>query len=392
MGDRPGPGRFLDALAATPVVDKGLVLACRTRRRPSPLRCAPAYDAATADADPMLIRSVSQDRSSELAGVAKVHLATRRGAYAHLLPAAALAGMTEASLHRWWEQRMATAPAPHRLLVAVDRHSPDEVLGFAHIGPGEQELGELYALHVHPAAQGRQLGALLLGAAGEALHGLAYQRARLWVLEGNENAQGFYRRHGWCQVQDLRREEDIEGALVCEVAYERDLAGPQSHTASRNAEDPHDALPKRALMSYTFDDDPQRVDLDVVWQFLSEGAYWGRWRTRQDVARQVAAAWRLVGCYEEPAGNMIGFARAVSDGVGLAYLADVFVLPDHRGEGLGRELVDVMIEQGPGCGFRWLLHTADAHDLYAQFGFRQPDSMLLERPHETSRPSEGDAR
>lgn len=60
---------------------------------------------------------------------------------------------------------------------------------------------------------------------------------------------------------------------------------------------------------------------------------------------------------------MIGFAPAVSDGVGLAPLADVFVLPDHRGQGLGRELVDVMIEQGPGCGFRWLLKTADAHGL-----------------------------
>lgn len=145
-------------------------------------------------------------------------------------------------------------------------------------------------------------------------------------------------------------------------------------------------------MPYKFDDDPGRVDLDVVWQFLSERAYWGRWRTRQDVDLQVAGAWRVVGCYEEPAGDMVGFARAVSDGVGLAYLGDVFVLPEHRGRGLGRRLVDLMVEQGPGSGFRWLLHTADAHGLYAEFGFRPPDHMLLERPRGTSGQCGGDAR
>ena len=130
-------------------------------------------------------------------------------------------------------------------------------------------------------------------------------------------------------------------------------------------------------MGYAFDDDPRRVDLDVVWQFLSEHAYWGRWRTRQDVDLQVSGAWRIVGCYEESSGSMVGFARAVSDGVGLAYLADVFVLAEHRGKRLGHRLVDVMIEQGSGSGFRWLLHTADAHELYEEFGFRLPDHMLL---------------
>jgi GNAT superfamily N-acetyltransferase len=78
--------------------------------------------------------------------------------------------------------------------------------------------------------------------------------------------------------------------------------------------------------------------------------------------------------------------------VGLAYLADVFILAEHRGQGLGHRLIDVMVEHGPGASFRWLLHTADAHDLYREFGFRQPDHMLLERPHETSRPAEVDAQ
>ena len=77
----------------------------------------------------------------------------------------------------------------------------------------------------------------------------------------------------------------------------------------------------------------------------------------------------------------MGFARAVSDGVGIAYLADVYVVAAARGHGLGIALVEQMVERGPGTGLRWMLHTSDAHGLYRRFGFRQPDAgMYLERP------------
>jgi GNAT superfamily N-acetyltransferase len=139
-------------------------------------------------------------------------------------------------------------------------------------------------------------------------------------------------------------------------------------------------------VTYEYDDDAARVDLGAVWDFLSEHAYWSRWRSRADLERQVAGSWRVVGCYEAGSGRMVGFARAVSDGVGLAYLADVYVLPEHRGRGLGVRLVDVMIEDGPGAGFRWLLHTDDAHGLYERFGFAPPRTSVLERPHGSARP------
>lgn len=134
------------------------------------------------------------------------------------------------------------------------------------------------------------------------------------------------------------------------------------------------------MADYELDDDPNRVDLDVVWEFLSTKAYWARWRQRSDVERQVASAWRVVGAYRTDTGAMVGFARAFSDGVGMAYLADVFVSPQTRGHGLGKRLVRAMIDDGPGAEFRWLLHTADAHGLYHQFGFREPDATYLERP------------
>lgn len=134
-----------------------------------------------------------------------------------------------------------------------------------------------------------------------------------------------------------------------------------------------------ASAHYEVDDDPARVDLDVVWAFLSNDAYWMRWRSRDDVDRQIAGAWRVIGCYH-PDDGMVGFARAISDGVALAYLADVFVLPAHRGHGLGKRIVAAMIDEGPGTKFRWLLHTEDAHQLYRQFGFGAPDYKVMERP------------
>lgn len=133
---------------------------------------------------------------------------------------------------------------------------------------------------------------------------------------------------------------------------------------------------------FQLDDDPTRVDRDALWLFLSGEAYWARWRSRDVVERQVDSAWRVVAGYDA-SGAMVGFARAVSDGCAIAYLADVYVVEAQRGKGLGKALVEEMVERGPGRDFRWLLHTRDAHDLYRTFGFREPDSTILERPAAT---------
>lgn len=79
-------------------------------------------------------------------------------------------------------------------------------------------------------------------------------------------------------------------------------------------------------------------------------------------------------------GRMVGFARAVPDAVAFAYLADVYVVPAFRGDGLGRELVRTMIDRGPGAAFRWALHADDAHGIYTPFGFGRADQRYPERP------------
>jgi GNAT superfamily N-acetyltransferase len=134
---------------------------------------------------------------------------------------------------------------------------------------------------------------------------------------------------------------------------------------------------RRLEGGYELDDDPSRVDLDAVHDYLANHSYWAKGRPRETVERLVREATRLVGLYHE--GRQVGFARAFSDGVAWAYLADVYVLAEHRGHGLGVELVREVIENGPLAGVKWILHTNDAHGLYRRFGFGPPSEQLMER-------------
>jgi ribosomal protein S18 acetylase RimI-like enzyme len=136
---------------------------------------------------------------------------------------------------------------------------------------------------------------------------------------------------------------------------------------------------KRTLEGgFELDDDRGRIDLDAVHRFLSEESYWAAGRPRETVEQLVANAARVVGLYDGE--RQVGFTRTVSDGVSLAYLADVYVLEELRGRGLGEELIRETVEEGPYGDCRWLLHTSDAAPLYAKFGFGAPSPSLMERP------------
>jgi GNAT superfamily N-acetyltransferase len=130
---------------------------------------------------------------------------------------------------------------------------------------------------------------------------------------------------------------------------------------------------------FELDDDPQRVDVDAVHAFISGESYWAAGRSRELVARAIAGSTRVLGLYR--AGEQVGFARAVSDGATVAYLADVYVLRPYRGRGLGLELVREIVDGGTSSEVRWLLHTADAQALYAKLGFSdaRPVHPLMER-------------
>jgi ribosomal protein S18 acetylase RimI-like enzyme len=143
---------------------------------------------------------------------------------------------------------------------------------------------------------------------------------------------------------------------------------------------------KRALGDgLELDDAKERIDLDDVHRFLADVSYWAKGRPRAVQERLVREATRVVGLYDGD--RQVGFCRAVSDGASFVYLADVYVLEEYRGRGLGEELVREMVEHGPFAEVRWLLHTTNMHRLYRKFGFTEPDFKLMQRPSNYDRRS-----
>ena len=125
------------------------------------------------------------------------------------------------------------------------------------------------------------------------------------------------------------------------------------------------------------DDSKERIDRGEVHRFLSEISYWAMGRSRETQDRLIDEAGRVVGLFEGD--RQIGFCRAATDGTSFVYLADVYVLEEYRGRGLGDELVREMIENGPLRNLRWILHTTNMHSLYRKFGFADPDYKVMER-------------
>ncbi len=118
--------------------------------------------------------------------------------------------------------------------------------------------------------------------------------------------------------------------------------------------------------SFTISTDPARLDMDAIYDFLAH-SYWAKGRPRERT--QDAFANSLVfGLYE--GSRQIGMARVVTDHAIIAYLCDVFIHENFRGHGLGKWLVQSILEH-PDLSHvrRWLLATDDAHGLYQQFDF-----------------------
>lgn len=134
--------------------------------------------------------------------------------------------------------------------------------------------------------------------------------------------------------------------------------------------------------------DPQRLDREMIHNFLSERSYWATDRSLEVVNRGIDNSLNF-GIYS--GAQQVGFGRIVTDYATFAWVADVFVLEEFRGRGLGKWLIEVMLSHPRLQGFRrWALSTKDAHELYRSFGFNElarperwmerPDPNMRENP------------
>jgi GNAT superfamily N-acetyltransferase len=123
---------------------------------------------------------------------------------------------------------------------------------------------------------------------------------------------------------------------------------------------------------YTITNDKSMLDIDLIHRFLATESYWAKNRPRDVVERSIENS-LCFGAFDGR--EQVGFARVISDYATFAYVADVFVVPSHRGRGVSKELMRAMREHPRLQRLRrWHLVTTDAHGLYRQFGFRELES------------------
>ncbi|MEM7374284.1 MAG: GNAT family N-acetyltransferase [Bacteroidota bacterium] len=125
--------------------------------------------------------------------------------------------------------------------------------------------------------------------------------------------------------------------------------------------------------------EPSLLDIDLIYEYLSRQSYWAKGRSRAMVERSIEHSF-CFGMYLD--NRQIGFARVVSDFTIFGWLMDVFILPEFRGKGYGKQLLTAVFSQ-PSLQHlkRWGLNTNDAHGLYEQFGFKtvKDSSIYMER-------------
>lgn len=131
---------------------------------------------------------------------------------------------------------------------------------------------------------------------------------------------------------------------------------------------------------FEISDDRSRLDIKLIHEFLATKSYWAIGRDAETVERSIENSLSF-GVYKD--GSQVGFARVLTDYTTFAWVADVFVLKEHRGRGLSKWLMEVILAHPDLQGFRrWVLATKDAHELYRKFGFKElkRPERWMERP------------
>jgi GNAT superfamily N-acetyltransferase len=138
-------------------------------------------------------------------------------------------------------------------------------------------------------------------------------------------------------------------------------------------------MEKELTYGYRITDAEDAVDLDMVCSFLQKESYWAQGRTRRQMRDAIAGSYCLT--LEAPNGRAAGFARVITDWATAYYLCDLFVLPEYRGHGLGKRLVEAVVGHPRLKELNGMLMTADAHSLYEKYGFRQDETTLHKFMH-----------
>jgi GNAT superfamily N-acetyltransferase len=121
--------------------------------------------------------------------------------------------------------------------------------------------------------------------------------------------------------------------------------------------------------------DANQMNLAVIHDFLANQSYWAKNIPFEIVKKAVENSLNF-GLFQGE--TQVGYARVITDYATMAYLADVFVLPEYRGKGLSKWLMETIINHPDLQGFRrWILLTKDAHELYKQFGWKPVDNPAL---------------
>ncbi|HEY4652911.1 MAG TPA: GNAT family N-acetyltransferase [Cyclobacteriaceae bacterium] len=136
------------------------------------------------------------------------------------------------------------------------------------------------------------------------------------------------------------------------------------------------------LNDYVFSSEKSRIDVGYVHRYLAERSYWAK-GIPVDTVRASIANSLCVGIYKD--GQQVGFGRLITDYATFGYLADVFVDEGHRGNGLSKKLVELILSYQPVKKLRRLmLGTVDAHGLYGRYGFtplKHPERFMeIHRP------------
>jgi GNAT superfamily N-acetyltransferase len=139
---------------------------------------------------------------------------------------------------------------------------------------------------------------------------------------------------------------------------------------------------------YVISTDRARLNPEVIHDYLSRHSYWAQGRSMATVKKSIRHSLSF-GIYRRR--QQVGFARVITDYATFAWIADVFVLEGHRGQGLSKWLMDVILAHPRLKGFRrWVLATKDAHELYRRYGFeelRRPERWMERRdPSAEERP------